>query len=617
MPEMTGPGAAAFDFDLDGDLDLWLTQGHTLPVRTGEDPSDRLLRNLLVERGELRFEDVTEAMGIDAGGYGMGVAVGDYNRDGFPDVFLAQLGANQLWTNLGGQGFENQTVAARLEAPGLWSTGASWIDADGDGHLDLYVVNYNAFSFAGHKTCRTFSGKPDYCGPLAYESLPDQFYRNRGDGTFEDLSRVVGLSDAPGTGLGVATGDFDGDGRLDLYVANDMKPNYLWSVTSGLKFMDQALLAGAAVNHRGKAEASMGIAIGDIDGNAWEDLVITHLDGETHTLYLADGEGGFEDRTTRFQLTSTTVEATGFGTGLADFDVDGDLDLVVANGAVRQIPELIAQGDPHPLGQPNQMFLYHSDPQGGRFLEASDQVDESFTAPEVSRGLCLGDFDNSGSADFLVLNNNGLPRLYLNQIRPSAEGWLGVEVLDEPDTVSGLGSEVIVRFDDDSVHRRTVRRDGSFASSSDPRVLFRTDRQPVELGSPMARWPPAESFPAADRTLSGGPAQRHRGTMNRHLVVLSLLALVASVSCTAPEELPKPPDGIDEFSPIVRRQYDELRARASDALADQADVAESLGRLGQWHHVYAFLGQAATLYERAEVADPDRTEVALFLGHGA
>ena len=495
--EMMGPGAALVDVDGDGDLDVYLVQGHDLGKSEGAGEKrgnhrDRLFRNDTTHdaRGkpQIRFVDITEKSGLDARGYGMGVATGDYDNDGQVDVYLTNFGENQLWRNLGlGEGgvvhFEQVTRAARAEDR-RWSVSASFADLDRDGWLDLVVANYVDFALAIHKPCRSYTGAPDYCSPLAYAPLPDLLLRNRG-GTAGSVrfERKSALSEVPGAGLGVLARDLDDDGWVDLYVANDQQANRLWLNRRDFQFVDEALLAGTAVNAEGRPEAGMGVASGDVDGDGDLDLIVSHLDRETNTLYINEGGGFFEDRTGKSGMATATWDFTGFGLGWLDYDNDGDLDLAVANGAVKHLEHLVRAKDPFPLHQRNQLFENQGN---GSFREVGEAAGPAFALSEVSRGLAVGDVDNDGDPDLLVANNNGPVRLLLNEGGQEAP-WLGVRCLTRHGR-DALGARVVLERASAPTIVRLVQTDGSYASASDPRVLFGLKGSP-KATSIVVRWP--------------------------------------------------------------------------------------------------------------------------------
>jgi hypothetical protein len=480
--EVVGGGAALFDADGDGDLDVYLAQGAdfepgaavpALPVfpRPAQ-PGGRLFRNDLSidnDGRRLRFTDVTEGSGLRAEGYGMGVASGDFDGDGRVDLYLTHFGSNQLWRNVSSPGhiaFVDVTSVAGVDDP-RWSTSASFADLDGDGWLDLFVTNYVDFTLARHKHCRSAGGRPDYCGPQSYAGESDRLFRNRGDGTFEDVTGTAGISAAASSGLGVVTADLDRDGRLDVYVANDLQPNFFWRRLDrpGLAFEEVAFETGSAVSTMGRAQASMGVVAADFDGDADDDLFMTHLGAETNTLYVNDGEGFFDDGSAASQLGPASLESTGFGTVTVDLDNDGWLDLFVANGAVKLIEEQARDGSPLPLAERNQLFRNMGD---GRFEEISGRAGEALSHVEVSRGVALGDVDNDGRSDLLVTNNSGPARLLHNR-SSEASAWVGLRLVRNGR--DALGARVSVRRADGSILWRRVATDGSYLCASDPRVL--------------------------------------------------------------------------------------------------------------------------------------------------
>ena len=507
--ETPGGGGALFDYDNDGDLDLYLVQGRLLnPKKSAADATtpppgplplrDRLLRNELISKhgpsGTLRFVDVTESAGLDSRGYGMGVTAGDYDNDGWTDLYVTNFGANMLWRNRGAddQGrvtFEDATAAAGV-GDESWSVPALFVDLDADGRLDLYVGNYLDFSIANHKPCFGKSGEQDYCGPSAYPPVPDRLFRNLGpkNGTvrFEDVGIRSGLSRGRGGALGVVSGDFDGDGGLDLYVANDQMANHLWTVTSRkpLKVEDLALFSGCAVNGDGLAEASMGVDAGDVDNDGDDDLFMAHLTQETNTLYLNDGTGFFEDQSAGAGLALPSFPFTGFGTRLVDFDNDGLLDVVVVNGAIKTLEDLARKRDPFPLHQTDQIFRNVG---GGRFEEITDQAGDAFKVSLVSRGLASGDLDNDGDSDLVIFNNHGPTRILRNEVGHRAS-WIGLDVragrFDRP----AIGSRVTVLVNGQEVAQRQVRVDGSYASANDPRILLGLGSKAVRAVDVRVRW---------------------------------------------------------------------------------------------------------------------------------
>ena len=492
MSEILNPGAAMFDFDNDGDLDIYFVQGRMLgPGQTPDhatDPprvpplTDRLYRNDLEVHTDgtrtLRFTDVTAQSGLDTGtgAYGMGVAAGDVDNDGWVDLYRTSLGPNQLFHNNGDGTFTDVSRTTGTGDPG-WSVSASFVDADRDGWLDLYVGNYLDHRVdTPQPECFTRSGERDYCGPTAFASVPDRLYRNRGDGTFVDVTAEAGVAGDYGPALGVVAADVDGDGWVDIYVANDGEPNQLWINQQDGTFSNGALLAGAALNDNGRIEGSMGVDVGDFDADGDDDLFMTHLTKETNTLYVNDGSGLFEDRTAMTGLGGPSMAYTGFGTAWFDFDNDAWLDLLVVNGAVQASHQRFAirtldvsaqAGEPLPLHQPNQLFRNLG---SGRFEEVTERAGAVFELSEVSRGAAFGDVDNDGDQDVLITNNNGRARLLINNVG-HRNRWIGLRLVGGAGPRDMLGARVGVFRDDGPTLWRRARSDGSYASANDPRVL--------------------------------------------------------------------------------------------------------------------------------------------------
>ena len=464
LPEIMGAGGALVDVDGDGDLDAYLVQGTDLEPGGASDrgPGDRLFRNELLETGELRFSDVSAEAGLATDGYGMGVAAGDIDGDGWIDLYVTHVGPNRMWRNRGGGRFENVTATAGGGDP-AWSVPAVFFDAESDGDLDLFVGNYVEFNLGAHTACASASGGLDYCSPRSFAPVPDRYFRNQGGGRFEEASAAVGLANDYGYALGAIAVDADDDGRLDLYVANDWSPNLLWFNRDG-RFDDRARIAGAAVNAAGVAEAGMGVDAGDFDRDGDEDVIVSHLTGETNTLYRNDGDGMFTDASLISRLGAPSLSWTGFGAGWIDYDNDGLLDFMVVNGAVRGRERAGEVG----FGQPNQLFRNLGD---GVFEEVSTLAGPAFTEPLVSRGAAFGDVDNDGDVDVLVTNNAGPAQMLINLVGQDY-AWIGLRAVEPDPDRDALGSVVEVRLGDGRSLIRRVRTARSYASSSDPRVLF-------------------------------------------------------------------------------------------------------------------------------------------------
>jgi hypothetical protein len=496
LAEITGSGGALFDFDNDGDLDIYLVQGQMIkasqPTPKNIRLGNRLYRNDTLPGEKMKFTDVTDRSGAEAPGYGMGVASGDFDHDGWVDLYVTNLGSNCLLKNNGDGSFIDVTNRSGCDDP-RWSTSASFVDVDNDGWLDLFIANYVDFSADVKRECFSNSSARDYCGPDAYDAVSDRLLRNRADGTFEDITDKAGMGQVKSAGLGVVAADFNGDGWVDIYVANDGDANHLWLNQKGSGvFKDGAPLAGVAVNRSGTPEASMGVDAADVDGDGDMDLFMTHLERESNTFYVNLGNAVFDDRTIEMGLHAPSLTYTSFGTRFCDYDNDGFLDLFVLNGAVRTIRSLALQGDPYPLHQRNQLFRNN----GTGFMEVSQKVGPAFEASHVSRGAAFGDVDNDGDTDVLICNNNGPVQLLLNQ-RGSNNNWLGIRVLDAEGRSDVLQTRIqVVDAAGNSLWRR-VHTDGSYCSASDPRVIVGLGNR-TKVPSVIVHWPDGKTQRWAD-----------------------------------------------------------------------------------------------------------------------
>ena len=492
QPEVMAPGVGLFDYDNDGDLDVYLVQGQTLGEPSGAAPDgrelgDRLYRNDLRNDlnpndstgGSLRFTDVTTESEIVTRGYGMGVATGDIDNDGDVDLYLTGVGRNQMFRNDGDGTFTDVSQASGTDDPVSWSVSAGFVDYDRDGWLDLFVGNYLQFDLANRIACVGVSGLADYCRPSAYRPQPNRLYRNQGDGRFVDGTIASGIARDFGPALGVSAADFNADGWPDLFVANDEQENQLWINLQDGTFENSALMAGAALGPAGERKADMGVDAADFDADGDEDLFVTELTGQGSTLYVNDGTGLFEEQSTRAGIRGPSLPYTGFGTGWLDFDNDGWLDLLAVNGYVHRQPATVATADdPFPFGQRNQLFRNI----GGRFEDVTDLAGPVFDLVEASRGAAFGDIDNDGDTDVVIGNGAGPVRLLLNQIG-DRHHWIGLRLIGSAtDSASSagveptpsrdmLGTRVEIVRDDGTALWRRVRTDGSYASANDPRVL--------------------------------------------------------------------------------------------------------------------------------------------------
>ncbi len=496
MPEIMGPGVAMLDADGDGDLDLFFVQGGELVPGGAASTGHRLFRNQLVETGRLHFVDVTATSGLRPCAYGMGVAAGDYDNDGRTDLYVTCVGSNQLWHNegpdaAGNPRFREVTAAAGADDP-RWSIAATFFDYDRDGWLDLYVGNYLRFSPQGYQPCRTRAGEPDYCGPVPSDAVPGRLLHNRRDGTFEDVTVRSGLAARFGPGLGAIALDLDGDGWLDLYVANDKTENQLWINGHDGTFHDEAVVSGCALSGEGQPQASMGVDAGDYDGDGDLDLAITDLTGEGIALYR-NGGGFCEDVSIGSGLRALSMATTGFGAAWLDVDGDGWLDLLAVNGAIKAIDEQRRGGDALPLRQPRQLFRNLGN---GRFEDAGARGGAAFLLPEVSRGAAFGDLDDDGDTDVVVATVDGPARVFLERGAP-ARRWLGLRLVTGGGR-DALGALVTLERQGRAPLVRSCRADGSYASANDPRVLFGLGEAP-DVRRLLVRWPSgrSEAFGAA------------------------------------------------------------------------------------------------------------------------
>jgi len=496
FPENMAPGVGLFDFDNDGDLDVYLVQGQMLgggrranqalfPPRDPSALKGRLLRNDLRVQGDgtrvLRFTDVTGQSGIEARSYGMGVATGDIDNDGCVDLYLTNFGPNQMFRNQCDGTFVDVSRHSGTDDPSF-SVSASFLDYDRDGWLDLYVGNYLDYRIEANEKCFLVSGERDYCPPTAYRPQRDRLYHNNGDGTFSDVTGKALVDGDFGPALGVTAADFDSDGWLDIYVANDNHDNLLWMNQRNGTFRNTALLAGAALTAEGKAEASMGVDAGDFDNDGDEDLFMTELTGEGANLYVNDGSATFEDWSARSGLGPRTLAYTGFGAAWFDFDNDGWLDILTVNGTIAAIEALRQADDPLPFHQRRQLFRNLAN---GQFEDVTDRAGTTFERSEVGRGAAFGDIDNDGDVDVLIGNDAGRTRLLINNVG-SRKHWLGLRLVGEKVGRDMYGARVAVlrpstgardgpgglaaRANGSRVWRR-ARADGSYASANDPRVL--------------------------------------------------------------------------------------------------------------------------------------------------
>ncbi|HVS03812.1 MAG TPA: CRTAC1 family protein [Thermoanaerobaculia bacterium] len=485
LPETMGAGVAWLDYDGDGWLDLYLVQSGPFPPDGSPQAANRLFRNL----GGGRFVDVTAASGAGHRGYGQGVVAADADGDGAVDLYVANFGADALLRNLGDGRFAEATAAAGLGLDG-WSSSAAFADADGDGDLDLYVTRYVEYDPDQPLFCGDLeAGRRDYCDPSLFSGAGDRLYRNDG-GRFADVTAAAGLGEAAGNGLGVVFADLDGDGRPDLYVANDITPNFLFHNLGGMRFADISLLSGAAASREGLYEAGMGIALGDVDGDGDPDLGVTNFDVETNTLYENLGAMQFADVSAESGFGVPSFNLLGFGIAFADLDRDGDLDAYVTNGHIFERP----RREQVTFEQPDLLLL--GDGAGGF---AAVDCPGLAARPGVGRGLAVADFDNDGDPDLTIQQSDRPARLLANG---AAGRWLGVALRGRAPNSGAVGAEVTLVAGGEP-QRRWALAGGSYQSSHDPRLLFGLGEREAETVE--VRWPAGRRqrlvSPPADRYL--------------------------------------------------------------------------------------------------------------------
>ena len=461
LVETMGSGCAFLDYDSDGLLDVLLINGGTTPdsLVSERTRTHALYRNM----GNVKFKDVTAQAGIVSNGnYGQGVAVGDYDNDGHPDVYITNFGPDILYHNNGDGTFTDVTERAGVSDAALGSS-AAFFDFDNDGFLDLYVANYLNYRYEANPVC-TEKNIRSYCHPRYFSGIAPKLYRNLGDGRFQDVSEKSGVARLEGKSLGVIAADFDGDGWMDIYVANDTTRNFLLKNNGNGTFADVTLMSGTGYNSEGVAEAGMGVDASDYDGDGLLDLVVTNYDLETNALYRNEGEWHFSDQRWPAGLAKADHRFLGFGTGFFDSDNDGDRDLFIVNGHVLDNVELIREGFTYP--QPNQLL----ENRGGVFSENTEFLRYSSLSPKVGRGAAFGDVDNDGDLDLLVSNSGQGPTLLINQMGQK-KNWILLKLVGTKSNRDAVGAKIVITTEN-SRQTDQITGGGSYLSASDLRAHF-------------------------------------------------------------------------------------------------------------------------------------------------
>ena len=460
LPETLGPGCAFFDYDSDGWQDILIINGMNWPGHSGPHSTMKLYRN----NRNGTFTDVTREAGLDLEMYGMGVAVGDYNNDGFPDLLVTCVGQNRLFKNTGKGTFIDVTNSSGLGKRSGFSTSALWFDYDRDGLLDLFVCNYVKWSPEHDVFCSLDGKHKSYCTPEAYVGDSCWLFRNRGNGTFDDVTAASGIFDSSSKSLGVAMLDYDQDGWPDLLVANDTQPNKLYRNQRNGTFRDVAVEAGIAFSADGKARAGMGIDVGDFDNSGRPGVAITNFDDEMIGLYRADPSGSFADVAMQRGVGLPSKTTLGFGCAFVDCNLDGSLDLLAVNG---HIDDTVRNARNVSYAQSPQLFLNDGK---GNFRELGAQTGGGFSEPKVGRGLALGDFDRDGDQDILMTTNNGPAYLYRND-QNTGNRSIRFRLIGTKSNRDAIGAQVKI-FAGGGLQTRIVRSGSSYLSQSELPVTF-------------------------------------------------------------------------------------------------------------------------------------------------
>jgi len=497
LPETTGAGCGFLDYDNDGWMDIYLVNSGACDFYMPPAP----LRNALYRNNrDGTFTDVTEKAGVSGGGYGQGIAVGDYDGDGFPDIYLTQYGRSILYHNNGDGTFSDVTEKAGVAAPG-WATSAVWFDYDNDGRLDLFVCRFVDFSKARNKWCGDRNTNERwYCIPRVYEPMPCWLFHNNGNGTFTDVSKELGIAGSMAKAWGVVACDINNDGWMDLFVANDTEPNFLFVNRRG-KFEEEGLFAGVAYSASGRARSGMGVDAADYDQDGWVDLFVSNVDQEMFSLYHNSKNETFSDFAIPTGIGPTTKLMSGWGVKFFDYDNDGDLDLLLCNGH----PDDKIDGRVEGVKYLEPMLLYRNT--GNGLKNVSAQGGAIFSKPLAGRGMATGDFDNDGAVDVLISVNDGAPLLLRNNAGKQ-NNWLGVTLVGKKSNPDAVGTRLAYQAGDLKRSRIKVGG-GSYLSSHDPRMVLGIGKR-EKVDRLEVKWP-----------LPGGATQRFTSLpINRYITIV-------------------------------------------------------------------------------------------------
>jgi hypothetical protein len=474
LPETSGAGCAFFDYDNDGWMDIYLVNSGPADFYKPAKP----LRNALYRNNrDGTFTDVTEKAGVAGNRYGMGVAVGDYDGDGFPDLYVTQYDRSILYHNNGDGTFSDVTVHAGVAAPG-WSSSAVWFDYDNDGRLDLFVCQFAEFDKSSG--CGVGSdGVHHYCIPRIFKPRASWLFHNNGDGTFSDVSKETGIADHPGKAWGVVAADINNDGKMDLFVANDTVANFLF-INQGGRFEEAGLAADIAYSADGRARSGMGVDAADFNEDGFMDLFVANIDQEIFSLYQNNHDLTFDDQAMQSGIGMATRWMSGWGLKFFDYDNDGNLDLILANG----FPDDLVEELSHQVTYKEPLLLFQK--QGAAFKNVSPQSGPVFSQSFPARGLAIGDFNNDGGIDVLVSNNDAAPLLLRNNVGKE-NNWLGLKLVGRKCNSDAVGARVTYQAGD-LKRSRTKVGGGSFLSSHDPRVVLGFGKHP-KLDWIEIRWP--------------------------------------------------------------------------------------------------------------------------------